>query len=172
MSDFADLAGGGRALAPLLQHYANDPSAAVIAVVPNGVPGAVEVGRALDLPVLGLTMVRDAEGALLDPVLPDISAYVTLIVVDDAVESGTAALLIGQALRTATSGTIVLAVPVCPREPAAALGVLYDDVVAVVRPLARRSLTWHYETFTPIPVSSAHELLSAHADERQSRSAD
>ena len=41
----------------------------------------------------------------------------------------------------------MLAVPVCPREALADLALRYDDVVAPVRPLVRRSLTWHYETF-------------------------
>ena len=63
---FADLAAGGRALVPSLQGYARRSDVTVLAVVPNGVPAALEVARALDAPVLGLPVDRPPDG---DPVV-------------------------------------------------------------------------------------------------------
>jgi predicted phosphoribosyltransferase len=36
---------------------------------------------------------------------------------------------------------------VCPREAEAHLRHRYDRVIALERPLVRRSLRWHYDTF-------------------------
>ena len=41
----------------------------------------------------------------------------------------------------------MLAVPVCPRDAVADLRGRYDDIVALDRPLVRRSLRWHDESF-------------------------
>jgi putative phosphoribosyl transferase len=67
-----------------------------------------------------------------------------VVVVDDGVETGTAARAIAHALRTGNPARLVLAVPVCPRQEGGSLALLYDEVIAVVQPLARRSLRWHY----------------------------
>jgi predicted phosphoribosyltransferase len=51
LAKFADLRAGGRALAESLAHYRGDASALVLGVARGGVPAAVEVARALELPV-------------------------------------------------------------------------------------------------------------------------
>ena len=84
-----------------------------------------------------------------------------MIVVDDGVETGTAARLVGAAAREAEVGRLVLAVPVCPRQAESGLRALYDDVVAIDRPLARRDLRWHYTDFDTIDEAEARRRLDA-----------
>ena len=99
----------------------------------------MEVARAaaevLALPVLGVPP---------DGPAPDGIAGLVVLVVDDGVEGGGTATRLAGVLRAAAPRTLVLAVPVCPREPYAALQRVYDDVVALERPLMARSLAWHY----------------------------
>ena len=88
----------------------------------------------------------------------------TVVVVDDAVETGTAARLVATALREAGAARLVLAVPVCPRETEAVMLRDYDEVVAVARPLARRALTWHYERFEPVDPDVARAWIGEYGD--------
>lgn len=140
-SRFADLADGGRALAPLVA-VLELGAVAVLGVEPRGLPAAREVARALGTTAVALPVDRDDAGVR--PRLPDGLAGRAVVVVDEGVETGTTALGVVAALREAGVVEAVLAVPVCPREVEARLGRAYDRVVAVVRPLARRSLDWHY----------------------------
>lgn len=68
----------------------------------------------------------------------------SVLVVDRGVETGGSAVLAAQALRAAGATRLVLAVPVCPRQSEAQLARIFDEIIAVQRPLARRSLQWHY----------------------------
>ncbi len=79
--------------------------------------------------------------------LPSGIAGGTVVVIDDGVETGTAARAMGALLRDAGAATTVFAVPVCPRESEPVLRELFDDVIAIDRPFVRRPLEWHYETF-------------------------
>jgi predicted phosphoribosyltransferase len=143
-SRFRDLADGGRALAPLVVAGGPYDDPVVLAVAPHGGPAGGEVAAALGREAVPLTVTRDADGVRV-PRLPELAGRV-VIVVDDGVETGTAALAIGDALREVGVARSVLAVPVCPKEAEAALSLRYDTVVAVVRPLVRRDLRWHYAT--------------------------
>lgn len=67
-----------------------------------------------------------------------------VLVVDRGVETGQSALQAVRALRERGVSRVTLAVPVCPRQAEATLALSYDEVIAVHRPLARRSLQWHY----------------------------
>ncbi len=161
MTDFRDLADGGRALAQVVGEQ--PPGTIVLGVVPNGIPGAVEVAQALQLPLMGVEVERDAAG-IVDVRVPDLAGVKRVLLVDDAVETGTAARAVGRVLRKATRAQTVLAVPVCPRAELASLEVLFDSVVAVVYPLERRSLTWHYDVLAPVPRDVAYAAIAAHAD--------
>ena len=83
-----------------------------------------------------------------------------VIVVDDGVETGTVARAAVAALREAGVAIVVLAVPVCPKEAMADLQNRYDRIVAVVRPMAPRSLAWHYDTFDTVDEATALRLLA------------
>jgi len=164
---FHDLADGGRALAEVLAAGAVDRDGAVVlAVVPNGVPAAVATAAALGCPLVGVEPQRDDAGVHVGAL--DLPAASTVLVVDDAVETGTAALAVGREVRAAVGpgARVVLAVPVCPREAEARMLGVYDAVVAAVRPLARRSLRWHYPTFAPVPVEQAWAAVSAYEQDR------
>ena len=73
----------------------------------------------------------------------------------------TAARLVGGALREAGTTRLVLAVPVCPRQAEAGLQALYDEIVAIDRPLARRDLRWHYIDLDSIDEAEAQRQLDA-----------
>jgi len=141
---FADLADGGRRLAELLPPEAV-ADAVVLAVPPGGVTVGAAVAAALGLEVVPLLTTRDDDGVSVE-VPVDVSGR-RVVVVDDGVETGTAARAVVAALRQAGASYVVLAVPVCPREAEADLRHRYDEVIAVTRPLVRRSLRWHYDTF-------------------------
>lgn len=148
---FVDRSDAGRALAPLvgaaLAPYAG-PEAygppVVLAVAPGGVLVAIEVAGALGVPVIELALQRDDDDGVVAELAVDVKGRL-VVVVDDGVETGTAARAIGRAVRAGGATYSVLAVPICPREAEAVLGQRYDQVVAVVRPLVRRSLRWHYD---------------------------
>ena len=160
MSDFANLVDGGRRLGPLLTAALFDTDALLLAAIPNGVPVALGVVDSFAAPVRALAVARSDEGAAVATV-PDLVGR-TVIVIDDGVETGTVARAAAFALRESGVGMLVLAVPVCPREAMADLQHLYDRVVAVVSPMARRDLSWHYADFDTIDEAAAMRLLSDH----------
>ncbi len=86
-----------------------------------------------------------ADGEEISPLNPELR----LLVVDDAVESGAAAHDFAQRLHAQGLHQLTLAVPLCPRESIAKLQHDFDRIVAVVTPLMRRALSWHYEVLPP-----------------------
>lgn len=159
MTRFANLADGAQQLLPAVRDLARalrEPL--VLAIVPNGVPVGECLADALALPLVGAFVEREGEPRVTD--LPEVTGR-DVIVVDDGVETGTAASLVGAALRSAGAARCVLAVPVCPRQAEAGLSALYDEIVAVDRPLARRDLRWHYADFDTIDEAEARRRLDA-----------
>jgi predicted phosphoribosyltransferase len=141
---FVDLADGGRRLAELLGP-ALEADPLVLSMGEGGRVTGAAVGEALGIAVTHLETERTGDGVRVE-VSVDVSGRAVLVV-DDGVETGTAARAVALALRDAGATRVVLAVPVCPREAEADLRHRFDDVIAVDRPLVRRSLRWHYETF-------------------------
>jgi len=141
---FADLADAGRRLGELLTPEVV-ADAVVLAVPPGGVVVGAAVAAALGLDVVALVATRDEAGVSVE-VPVEVSGR-RVVVIDDGVETGTAARAVLAALRRAGAAYVVLAVPICPREAEADLRHRYDEVIAVTRPLARRSLRWHYDAF-------------------------
>jgi putative phosphoribosyl transferase len=138
---FADFTDAGRQLgAELAETYAGRDDVLVVGVQPYGLEVAVAASQVLRLPVVGL----DEDGEA-----PDVHGRVVLLV-DDGVQGGGTATRLAALLRAAGPERLVLAVPVCPREPYAALARVFDEVVALERPLMARSLAWHYKEF-PAP---------------------
>ena len=142
---FVDLADGGRRLAPLLADRLQ-PGAVVVSVGAGGRVTGSAVADALGIEVTHLETRRDAEGVRVLVVGVDLAGR-DVVVVDDGVETGTAALAAALALREAGAVSVVLAVPVCPRDAESRLLPAYDEVVALLRPLEGGSLRRHYETF-------------------------
>ena len=159
MTGFANLADGGAQLVPEIRARLSalgDPC--LLAIMPNGVPVAEPIADALALPLLGAPLDRVGEPTV--GVLPDIAGR-AVIVVDDGVETGTAARLVGAAARDAGAGSLILAVPVCPREAMPAMERVYDAVIALDRPLVRRDLRWHFADFDTIDEAEAQRRLDA-----------
>jgi len=145
---FAGYADAGRRLAPLLEPLlADDPL--VVSLCPGGHAVAAAAAAELGIEVVALPTFRDADGVRVEvpTELVGAAAGRTVVVVDDGVETGTSARAAAAALRPAGPGRLVLVVPVCPRQAEVGLRGPYDDVLALVRPLAGRSLRWHYDTF-------------------------
>jgi len=141
---FLDLSDGGRQLAALISPELV-ADCLLVAVPSGGAVVAAALGDVLDLEPEEL-VVTSTDDRVLVEVPVDVSGR-RVLVVDEGVETGTAARAVVAALREAGAAYVVLAVPVCPREAEADLRRRYDDVIAVTKPLARRSLRWHYETF-------------------------
>lgn len=157
MTRFANLADGGAALVPLVRAaIADRPDPCIVAIMPNGVPAAAVLAAALGAQIIPATLHRDGEPHV--DRLPDLMGR-TAVVVDDGVETGTAARLVGSAARSAGASRVVLAVAVCPREAQAAMDRLYDEVIAVERPFVRRDLRWHYQDFDTIDEAEALRRL-------------
>ena len=159
MTDFANLAdGGSRLVAAVTTSVGALTDPLVVAIVPNGVAVAEPLADALDLPLEAACLDREGEPRVTQvPAVDGRSA----IVVDDGVETGTAAMLVGLALRDAGAARLILAVPVCPRQAEPGLARIYDEIVAISRPLARRDLRWHYADFDSIDEAEARRRLDA-----------
>ena len=159
MTGFANLADGGAQLVAAVSDVASalrDPL--LLAIIPNGVPVAEPLADALSLPLAGAGLDREGDPRVTD--VPDVVGR-DVIVVDDGVETGTASRLVGAALRSGGAARVVLAVPVCPRQAEAGLSTVYDEIVAIDRPLARRDLRWHYADFDTIDEAEARRRLDA-----------
>jgi predicted phosphoribosyltransferase len=160
MKSFANLADAGRALAALVQQEFSEASdVIVLAAMPNGVPVAIQVAAVLGVRATGLPIDRTGDGPVIGA-LPDAADRV-VIVIDDGVETGSVARAAAIALRELKPRRLVLAVPVCSREAMAGLAHLYDEIIAVDRPLGRRALAWHYDDFDTIDDATATRLLEA-----------
>ena len=144
MTRFVDLADGGRQLAPLVAPLLTEATV-VVSLGAGGVVTGAAVAEALAVAVTPLVTTRTEDGVAVEVNL-DVDGR-DVVVIDDGVETGTAARAVAMALRDAGAAHVVLAVPVCPREAEADLRPRFDAVVAVTRPLERRSLHWHYDSF-------------------------
>lgn len=159
MKEFANLADAGVQLGALLAESASrwaDP--VLLPVLPNGIPVVGGIRASLRLPVIALEASRSDAGVAIT--VPEGILGRTAIVIDDGVETGTVARSAAPVLREAGVARLVLAVPVCPREASAHLDLIYDEVIAVARPLGRRSLAWHYEDFDTVDEHEARRLLA------------
>ena len=158
MKSFENLRDAGGKLAALVKaEYPQKPDV-ILAVIPNGVPVALPVGRGLGLPVRGLPVLRTADG----PVVLEVPtvAGLRVIVIDDGVETGAVARVVASSLIKGGPASLTLAVPVCPRQSLAELALRYDQIIAIDKPLVHRSLAWHYSDFDTIDETSALHLLA------------
>lgn len=154
--DFADRHEAGARLTEPVRTAVLDAAAkssiTVIAIAPGGVPVARPIVAALSEFAANtvLAEVRYLDGKVSGSAgetaaLPSsIAATDLVIVVADGVETGRAAMAVAAALASAGWSRRWLAVPVCPRQSRPALDRRYERVIALVTPLARRSLRWHY----------------------------
>jgi len=166
---FANLAAGGQALAQALLHFAGNRDVIVVAVLPGGAPVGVEVAAALGLPIVAAEVTRTDDGAVGDVTFHcpahDVAGRIALVV-DDAVESGSAALAVGERLRELGAARRVLAIPLCPNDSAARIELEYDEVIALIRPEKRGPLSDHYEVVDIPTLERARSLVLSHSSIR------
>lgn len=161
---FADARAAGEALAPLLVTWLAGRRGPGLLLAVEASAGFVDpVVAATGLPVVPLSIVRtDGEARCEEASQADrrlLEQAGTVVVLDRGVETGRTAIAIAAAIeqwrlpahRAAADGTrvtdravLALGVGVCPRQAQPALAPVYDAVLAVVEPLARRSMRWHY----------------------------
>lgn len=159
MTDFADLRDGGRHVGALLAaRFGAATDIVLVPALPNGVPVVAGILERAHLPVIPLPVDRSGASVFVRPV-PGLAGR-TAVVVDDAVETGTVARAAVGPLRESGVARLVLAVPICPQMVRTDLEGLYDEVVAVVVPETRRSLTEHYAHFDTIDEAEARRLLA------------
>lgn len=159
MTRFANLAdAGARLVEPAREVMSTLADPVMVAIIPNGVPVAEPLADGLGLAIVGAHLDREGEPSVVE--MPEVAGR-DVIVVDDGVETGTAAMLVAAAARQVGVARLVLAVPVCPRQAEAGLGHVYDVIIALDRPLGRRDLRWHYVDFDTIDEAEARRRLDA-----------
>ncbi len=164
---FENLFDAGIELGSLLraEHEELMTDALIACVMPNGVPVALGMESVVGpRELFGIQLTRTEQNAVLDANFTstfdeNLVAGKRVILVDDGVETGTAATICGQWLRSLQVAELVLAVPVCPRTAANQLQFLFTNIVSVQSPLGARSLGWHYTDFDVIDALSAQALL-------------
>ncbi len=164
---FENLFDAGVELGSLLREQHSDliADALIACVLPNGVPVALGIESVVGARELfSIQLTRTGETVVLDPdFLAGFDAKSVqgkrIILVDDGVETGTAATICGQWLKSLDVAELVLAVPVCPRTAVNQLQFLFTSIVSVQSPLGARSLSWHYTDFDVIDLESAVTLL-------------
>jgi len=162
MKTFANIADAGDRLAPLLADAPAD--ALLVPIMPSGIAVACRIAKKTHLDV-GATFVERDETGVRVVELPEIVGR-TAVIVDDGVETGTAVRAVVEAVRSAGAARIIVAMPVLPREAEAWLAPMVDEVIAIDRPLGRRSLSWHYEVFEPLDDELGRFILSREAWKR------
>jgi len=104
------------------------------------------LAESLDVMPNPVAILKSADGTTTTG-LPDVRDR-TVIVVDDGVESGTAARAVAPELRAAGAARLVFAVPVCPVALLAPLAEIYDELVVLHECADGHRLAGHYLDFS------------------------
>jgi len=159
---FANLADAGDRMAPLLADLPTD--SLLIAIMPSGIAVACRIAKRTRMDV-GAAFVSRSDGGVEVTELPPVEGR-TVVIVDDGIETGTAARAVVEAVRVAGAARVIVAMPVVPQEVQAWLAPMVDEVIAIERPFGRRSLAWHYEEFDPIDDEMGRFILARQAWKR------
>ncbi len=164
--DFASRADAGTKLADLLisENISARSDRIVLApIMPNGLPVALAIAEKVALPLFPIRVERTDIGVVVlnrADLQRDLAGAV-VVVIDDGVETGTAAMAAGTALRNIDTAAVELAVPVCPRAARVMLDTVYSQIYAPIQPMAPRALRWHFEDFDTISESEADSLWAS-----------
>jgi len=159
---FANLVDAGDRMAPLLADLPTD--SLLIAIMPSGIAVACRMAKQTRMDV-GAAFLEQGDDGVHVSELPPVDGR-TVVIVDDGIETGTAVRAVVEAVRAAGAARVVVAMPVVPREVDAWLSLMVDQVIAIDRPLVRRSLAWHYEEFDPIDDEMGRFILARQAWKR------
>ena len=158
--DFADLRDAAQKLAEIVTLKPD----LIVSIQPNGALIAEIIATKFGCPLIAAIIDRTniSDQTSVELRLENIEPSSTILVIDDAVETGQAAMAVGIALRTRGITNLSLAVPVCPRDSAYQLGQVYSRIDALLRPMARRSLTWHYDITPATTNDEAQAIIDAY----------
>lgn len=145
MTIFASFAEAGRLLGIEVVASGTFQDACVIGLNARGQLVGSAVADALGVPCEAVDIVKAADSVTTTQ-LPQTLGR-TVVVVDDGVESGTAARTIGAAIRAIGASRIVFAVPVCPQDRLEELAATYDDVAVLHICTEGLPLAGHYLDF-------------------------
>ena len=159
---FANLADAGDRLAPLLADLPRE--SLLIAIMPSGIAVACRIAKQTRMDV-GAAFLEHVDDGVRVTELPPVEGR-SVVIVDDGIETGTAVRAVVQAVRATGAARVTVAMPVVPKEVQAWLDLMVDEVIAIDRPLARRSLAWHYEEFDPIDDEMGRFILERQAWKR------
>jgi putative phosphoribosyl transferase len=95
----------------------------------------------------------------------------TAIVVDDGIATGTTIRAVIKALRRKNPRSIVLAVPVAPRDAVADLRTEADDVICLETPEPFFGIGLHYEDFHQVPDEEVVKILAVHDATQKAKAA-
>ncbi len=93
------------------------------------------------------------------------------IVVDDGIATGTTVRAVIRALRRKAPKSIVLAVPVAPKDAIADLRTEADDIVCLETPAPFFGISLHYRDFHQVPDEEVINILEAHEAARKVKAA-
>lgn len=165
MDPFENLFDAGQQLGGAVRRFLfadpDDIPFVIAPLIPNGV--AVFAGMRSALPehvISPLRTDRSGGGMVVQPEEGAPFAGSRVVIVDDGVETGTAARAAYSAVQPFDPAELILAVPVCPRQTMAELALRFDEIIAVQTPLGRRDLRWHFADFDTIDDEEAWRMLS------------
>ena len=157
--DFLNLEDAGHQLAEIV----DAKPVAVIALVGQGAEIAIALARKFEVPVIPSVITRDSvTNEVIGVAIPAATQSGLVYMVDDAVETGHTTRVAFTAATQAGFTDIRVAVPVCPRDTGSELFPITGDIIAVKRPMVRRSLSWHYVETPSTTQEAALSLISQH----------
>ncbi len=145
MKQYVSFTEAGRALSAEVLARGPFHDACVIGLNARGQLVGSSVASALGVALDAVAILKSVESVTTTQ-LPETVGR-TVVVVDDGVESGTAARAVGRAIRASGASSVVLAVPVCPEELLAELAGIYDQVVVLHVCTDQLPLAGHYLDF-------------------------
>ena len=165
MDPFANLFDAGHQLGGAVRRFLfadpDDIPLVIAPLIPNGVPVFAGMRSALPEYVISpLHSDRSGGGMIVQPEEGAPFAGSRVVIVDDGVETGTAARAAHAAVHRLDPAELILAVPVCPRQTMAELALRFDEIIAVHTPLGRRDLRWHFADFDTVDDDEARRMLS------------
>lgn len=165
MDPFANMFDAGHQLGGAVRRFLfadpDDLTLVVAPLLPNGVPVYAGMRSALPEHMVSPLHADRSDGLMV--VQPEHDAPFTgnrVVIVDDGVETGTAARAAHAVVHRFEPAELILAVPVCPRQTMAELALRFDDIIAVHAPLGRRDLRWHFTDFDTIDDDEARRMLT------------
>ncbi|MDO9486703.1 MAG: phosphoribosyltransferase family protein [Actinomycetota bacterium] len=145
MTPYPSFGEAGRLLGAKVLDCGEFFDACVIGLNARGQIVGAAVAAALRVACQPVAIVK-SESSVATTDLPDTLGR-TVVIVDDGVESGSAARTIGREVRATGASKIILAVPVCPERLMEELAGVYDELVILHACTDAIGLDGHYQDF-------------------------